>query len=84
MAFITTAKLNQLKSQHFFNNVKIIRCIEIIIYSVAIMEEKKKSLFFRLGMYGKSINVLGNQKFVSRVPLPESNSQKLKEERSIE
>lgn len=48
------------------------------------MEEKKKSLFFRLGMYGKSINVLGNQKFVSRVPLPESNSQKLKEERSIE
>lgn len=51
------------------------------MYSVPIMEEKKKSLFSRLGMYGKSTDAIGNQKFVSSLPLPESNSQRVKEEK---
>lgn len=46
-----------------------------MVYPVATVEEKKKSLFFRLGMYGGSTDAIGNQKFVSSLPLPESNSQ---------
>lgn len=43
-----------------------------------------ESLFSRLGICGDSTDAKGNQKFVSSIPLPESSSQRVKEERRID
>lgn len=51
------------------------------MYPIDTEVEKMESLFSSLEMCGESRDTIGNQKFVSSVPLPKSNSLRGKEER---